>query len=354
MPPSAWFPQQLAGFLEAVWSAPAETAAARMAVERVAEAMDAEVAAIISGGRLIAAVGYPEGAAPLGELNLLTADGAAGELTVPGAGPSPATSVAMHYPPGTAFIVARAGPDGGLGHDEASLLQGMARVTSMAMRTQRLLDDERTAREESDRQAAENARLLAELTQRQDQLTEQAALRRVATLVAAQAAPGRIFAAVAEEAGRLLQADLSGVSMFGADQSQILLAAWSRTGSHVLLPIESPFKIEDDSLTALVLRSGRPARLDNYGGRSGHVEMLRKDLGIRSAIGAPIVVGGRVWGAMSVAGTQPEPLPAGSEQRLASFTELLATKSSTRSSSRCASCLTRPSRRCCATKPTGR
>ena len=329
MQPSAWFPQQLVGFLEAVWSSATETAAATMAVERAAEALDAEVAAIVSGDRLIAAVGYPEGDLPPEELKLLVAGGTAGELTVPGAGRSRVASAPMHYPPGAKFLVARAGSDGGLHQDEASLLQGMARVTSMAMRTQRLLDDERAAREESDRQAAENARLLTELTQRQDQLTElageQAALRRVATLVAAQAAPGRIFAAVAEEAGRLLQADLSGVSMFGVDQSQTLLAAWSRTGSHVLLPIESPFKIGDDSLAALVLQSGRPARLDNYGGRSDHVGMLRKDLGIRSAIGAPIVVGGRVWGTMSVAGTQLEPLPAGSEQRLASFTELLAT-----------------------------
>jgi signal transduction histidine kinase len=329
MPPTAWFSQQLVGFLEVVWSAPTETAAAWMAVERAAEALDAEVAAIMSGGRPVAAVGYPEGAEPLAELNRLATGGPAGELTVPGAGPSPAASVAMHYPPGAAFIVARAGADGGLGHDEASLLQGMARVTSMAMRTQRLLDDERAAREESDRQATENARLLTELTQRQDQLTdladEQAALRRVATLVAAQAAPGRIFAAVAEEVGRLLRADVSGISMFDVDQCETLMAAWSRTGSHVLLPIESPFKIEDDSLAALVLRSGRPARFDNYGGISDRVEMLRKDLGIRSAIGAPIVVGGRVWGSMSVASTQPEPLPLGAEQRLADFTELLAT-----------------------------
>jgi signal transduction histidine kinase len=329
MPPSAWFPQQLVGFLEAVWSAPTEAAAAWMAVERAAEALDAEVAAIMSGGHPVAAVGYPEGAAPLAELDLLVADGTAGELTVPGAGLSQAASVAMHYPPGAAFIVARAGPDGGLGHDEASLLQGMARVTSMAMRTQRLLDDERAAREESDRQAAENARLLTELTQRQEQLTEladeQAALRRVATLVAAQAAPARIFAAVAEEVGLLLRGDVGGVSTFDGDGCQIVMAVWSRTGAHIPLPIDSPITLEPDSLTALVARSGRPVRLDNYGGVSEQVTTLQKQLSLRSAVAAPILVGRRTWGVISVASSQPGPLPAGSEQRLADFTELLTT-----------------------------
>jgi signal transduction histidine kinase len=329
MPPSAWFPQQLVGFLEAVWPAPTETAAAQLAVERAAEALDAEVAAIVSGGQPIAVVGYPEGGAPLAELNLLVADGTAGELTVPSAGPSRAASVAMHYPAGAAFIVARAGPDAGLHHDEASLLQGMARVTSMVMRTQRLLDDERAAREESDGQAAENARLLAELTQRQQQLTEladeQAALRRVATLVAAQVAPDRIFAAVAEEVGRLLRGDTGSVSMLDEDGCQILMATWSRTGADIPLPIDSPIRLEPDSLTALVLRSGRPVRLDHYGGVSEQVTTLQKKLGLRSAVGAPILVGRRMWGVISVASSQPEPLPAGSEQRLADFTELLTT-----------------------------
>jgi signal transduction histidine kinase len=329
MPPSAWFPQQLVGFLEAVWSAPTETAAARMAIERAAEAMDAEVAAIVSAGHLFAAVGYPEGGVPLAELSLLVAGGQAGQLTVPGAGPSRAACVPMHYPPGAAFIVARAGPEGGLLHDEASLLQGMARVTSMAMRTQRLLDDERAAREESDRQAAENARLLTELTQRQEQLTElagvQAALRRVATLVAAQAAPARIFAAVAEEVGLLLRGDVSGISTFDGEGSQILMAVWSRTGAHIPLPIDSPVTLGPDSLAARVLRSGRPVRLDIDGGVSGQVPTIYTELGLHSAVGAPILVGRRTWGVISVASSRPEPLPAGAEQRLADFTELLTT-----------------------------
>ena len=302
MPAPSLLPQQLVAFLEAVWSARTEAAVALMAVERAAEALDAEIAAIVCENRVVAAVGYPEGAVPVRELVLIAEDGARHELTVPGAGVCPVDTVMLDYPLVGTFILARAGPGGGLRHDEASLLRGMARVTSMAMRTQRLLDDERAAREESDRQAAENARLLAELTQRQARLTElageQAALRRVATLVAAswgQADADRIFAAVAEEAGRLLRADTGAVAKFGPAGCFTVLAVWTKPGMDFHFRVGEQLPIEESSL--------------------------------RSMIGAPIMVGGRVWGLVTVGviSSRSEALPAGSEQRLADFTGLLAT-----------------------------
>ena len=331
MPTLTWFPQQLVAFLEAVWSARTEPAAGLTAVERAAEALDAEVAAIVCPDRVVAVVGYPEGAVPVRELTQIAADGAHHELTVPGAGACQAATVSLDYPPRATFVLARAGPDGGLRHDEASLLRGMARVTSMAMRTQRLLDDERAAREESERQATENARLLAELTLRQARLTElageQAALRRVATLVAAQAAAGRIFAAVAEEAGRILQADMGAVAKFGPEGCFTVLALWAKPGMDFPFPVGEQVPLEEGSLSARVLRSSRPSRLDTYAGATGRLAVIRDQFGLRSMIGAPIIVGGRVWGLVTVGviSSRPEALPAGSEQRLADFTELLAT-----------------------------
>ena len=333
MAASTWFPQQLVAFLEAVWSATTEAAAGRMAVERAAEALDAEIAAIVCPDRVIAVVGYPGGAVPVRELTLITADGGHHELTVPDVGVCRMATVSLDYPAGATFILARAGPDADLRHDEASLLRGMARVTSMAMRTQHLLDDERAAREESDRQATENARLLAELTQRQVRLTElaseQAALRHVATLVAAQAPADRIFAAVAEEAGRFLQADMGAVAKFGPEGHMTVLAIWTKTGTDFRFPVGQQVPIEEDSLTALVLRSGRPSRQDTYRSATGRLAELRDRLGLRAMIGAPIVVSGRVWGMVSVqdlgSRLEADALAVGSEQRLADFTELLAT-----------------------------
>jgi signal transduction histidine kinase len=310
MPALTWFPQQLVAFLEAVWSARTEPAAGLVAVERAAEALDAEVAAIVCPDRVVAVVGYPEGAIPVRELALIAADGDRHELTVPGAGACQAATVSLDYPPGATFVLARAGPDGGLRHDEASLLRGMARVTSMAMRTQRLLDDERAAQAH-----------LAELA------GEQAALRRVATLVAAQVPADRIFAAVAEEAGRILQADMGAVAKFGPEGCFTVLALWASPGMDFPFPVGEQVPLEEGSLSARVLRSGRPSRLDTYAGATGRLAMIRDRLGLRSMIGAPIIVGGRVWGLVTVGviSSRPEALPAGSEQRLADFTELLAT-----------------------------
>jgi signal transduction histidine kinase len=224
------------------------------------------------------------------------------------------------------LILARCGP-GGLSGEEASLLRGMARVTSMTMRILRLLDDERAAREHSDRQAAENARLLDALTERQALLErlaqEQAALRRVATLVAGQAPAEDIFAAVAQEVGRLLGADMGAVCRYESDGSVSLVASWSEAGIHI--PVGTRTGLEGRNVSAMVLQSGGPARLDSYEGLCGPLAALLREHGIRSSVGAPILVDGRVWGSMIACSNQPEPFPTDSEQRLAAFTELVAT-----------------------------
>src|SRR4030081_2194833 len=124
MPPSVWSTQQLAEFLAAVSSSETEASAALTAVERAAEALDAEVAAILCGGEVVAAVGYPEGAAPVAELSSVAADGGGG-LAGPGGGAFPAMGVARAHPPGGILVLARSGSEG-LSAEEASLLRGMA------------------------------------------------------------------------------------------------------------------------------------------------------------------------------------------------------------------------------------
>jgi signal transduction histidine kinase len=329
MAASKWFPQQLVAFLEAVWSATTEAEAGRMAVERAAETLDAEIAAIVCPDRVVAVVGYPGGAVPVRELTSITAGGGHHELTVPGVGVCRMATVSLDYPPGATFILARAGPDAGLRHDEASLLRGMARVTSTAMRTQHLLDDERAAREESDRQATENARLLAELTQRQVRLTElaneQAALRRVAVLVAGGALPEEVFGAVAEEVGRLLEVDFATLVRYDPQDAITVLGTWTRTGAPSPIPVGNRLPLGGRNLTTVVYQTGRSARVD-YDDVSGAIgDAAARDWGLRSSAGVPIRVEGRLWGAMFVAFTREESLPADTEARLAGFTELVAT-----------------------------
>src|SRR6266516_2788349 len=143
---------------------------------------------------------------------------------------------------------------------------------------------------------------------------EQAALRRVAVLVARAAPPGEVFAAVTEEAGRLLGAGHGAVRV---------VAAWSSTGAAV--PVGTRVGVGGRNVHTLVFQTGRAARLDDYAGVSGAAADVAREFGFRAAVGAPISVEGRLWGVMAVASTHEQPLPADTEARLAGFTELAAT-----------------------------
>jgi signal transduction histidine kinase len=325
MPRSAWSTQQLAEFLGGLSSAKTEASAARAAVERAAEALDAEVAAIVSGDELVAAVGYPEGSAPVAELAAVTPGVSRFALSVPSVGTCPATAVSLAHPPGATLVLARSS-SGGLSPEEASLLRGMAQVTSMTLRTLHLLADERGARQESERQAAENARLLTALTERQELLErladEQAALRRVATLVAGHTAPEEIFAAVTEEAAGLLGGGAGVACRYEGDGTITVVAGWGDLGRYI--PVGTRLDLEGESLAAMVLRATGPARID-YHETAGPIAERMLALGVRSSVGAPIVVEGRVWGVIIVTSKHADAFPTDSEERLAAFTELVAT-----------------------------
>jgi hypothetical protein len=91
---------------------------------------------------------------------------------------------------------------------------------------------------------------------------EQAALRRVATLVAGGAPPAEVFATVVEEVGRLLGTDLAHMVRFEPDETVTTVAGWSREGDHQPVGWRSPIKATD--LSRVVVRTGRPARIDRY------------------------------------------------------------------------------------------
>jgi signal transduction histidine kinase len=149
---------------------------------------------------------------------------------------------------------------------------------------------------------------------------EQGALRRVATLVAEGAPPLAVFAAVAEEVGRLLSADIVGVVRFDAEGTVTIVAVEGETSDRV--PVGAQIPVDERSISTLVRETGRPARIDDF---DADPRTALAPLGIRSAVGAPITVEGRLWGAISVGSTHDVPPPPGTEERLAAFTELVAT-----------------------------
>jgi GAF domain-containing protein len=152
---------------------------------------------------------------------------------------------------------------------------------------------------------------------------EQAALRRVATLVARAAPPEEVLAAVTEEAGRLLDASATILARYDPDGTQTTVGVWSATGT-LPVTVGTRTKLGGRNMSTLVFQTGRPARIDDYADVSGPVGAHARTASIRASVGAPISVAGRLWGVMIVASAS-EPLPEDAEARLAGFTELAAT-----------------------------
>ena len=152
---------------------------------------------------------------------------------------------------------------------------------------------------------------------------EQAALRRVATLVGRQPSPAEVFAAVTEEAGKLLDLDSAHLVRYERDETATVVGAWSPRGTVESAGTRVP--LEGDNIVGRVFRTQQPVRIDDYDDAGGPVAEKARSMGVRAAAGTPVLVGGRVWGAMVIGSARPEPLPAGTEMRIGAFTELAAT-----------------------------
>jgi signal transduction histidine kinase len=152
---------------------------------------------------------------------------------------------------------------------------------------------------------------------------EQAALRRVATLVARGVPPEEVFAAVTEEVGRLLPVEFAGMGRCEPDGTLTSTAAWGTAVRH--FPVGRRFALGGKNLASIVAETGRPARIDGYADASGPLGIAARDHGVGSGVGTPVIVDGRRWGVVFAGSSGNEPLPADTEARLASFTELAAT-----------------------------
>jgi PAS domain S-box-containing protein len=170
---------------------------------------------------------------------------------------------------------------------------------------------------------------IRDVTQRQrDELAlralaeEQAALRRVATTVALEADQERLFRDVTEEVGRLLGANSANTLRFEPDGTGVVVGAWS-TGGVQAVPLGTRETLDGATAGAQILRSGRPARVDSFEGVEGSTAELLRSLGFCSAVGAPINLGGRLWGAVLISSVEECAFPEGAERRVGDFAELV-------------------------------
>ena len=152
---------------------------------------------------------------------------------------------------------------------------------------------------------------------------EQMALRRVATLVARQPSPAAVFAKVAEELGLLLGAESVIMHRYDSPQETTVVASWGELVN--AFPVGGRLPLEPDTIAGTVRRTQRPARIDDYTKVRGSLAPRFLKLGLRSAAGAPIIVDGELWGAVSAGTFGSKLMPPDAESRIGEFTELVAT-----------------------------
>ena len=168
--------------------------------------------------------------------------------------------------------------------------------------------------------AIANARRRDEL---RDLAESQGALRRVATLVAQDADPHTVFVAVASEAARVL--GVGAVSLIRYDpQTQLFTKIFGTHGDRAAVPDGGSWPIEDCPEGALILKTEKPARIDDWTLLPGDVAARHREQGFGQAVAAPVVLDGAIWGHVAAFGEVDDLLPVGCETRLADFTQLMA------------------------------
>jgi signal transduction histidine kinase len=153
-------------------------------------------------------------------------------------------------------------------------------------------------------------------------VTEQSALRQVATLVARESSPDQLFAVVAEQGARVFNVPHVRVVRYEPDSS-VVVGGFSEDDDEPF-PIGSRWPLDSPGVIATVRQTGRPARVEDYAHMTGEIAAVVRGAGMRSAVASPIVVGRRLWGAMVVLSARHEPFPENTEAWLTDFTELVA------------------------------
>jgi signal transduction histidine kinase len=153
---------------------------------------------------------------------------------------------------------------------------------------------------------------------------QQAALRRVATLVARGVPPSEVFSAVVAELANCLDVQNAALFRYEPDGTALLLAAADEPGLEKM-PVGERFSLDGENVAAMVRRHGRVARMDSYDHAAGSAAARMRALGLRSAVGAPIMADNRVWGVAVAGSSRSDAFPPGAEQRVGHFADLVAT-----------------------------
>jgi signal transduction histidine kinase len=152
---------------------------------------------------------------------------------------------------------------------------------------------------------------------------EQAALRRIATLVASEPTPSALFERVTEEVVELLGVPSASLVRYDTDDRATVVATFTEPGTDGVT-LGAAVGLDGETVVARVHRSGHAERVDGYDGGGGALAHRLRALGFRSSVGAPVSVGGRLWGTLVASTRETGGLPKDTERRLCDFAELVA------------------------------
>jgi signal transduction histidine kinase len=127
---------------------------------------------------------------------------------------------------------------------------------------------------------------------------------------------------VTEEVGRLLGLPGAAVVQYDGARTASVVGGWSEDGKP-LLPVGTSLELDGDTVLAKVLHTGAAQRVERYDDASGTLADTLRSAGYRAAVAAPVIVAGRLWGALLAATTSHEPLPEGLERWLCDFADLV-------------------------------
>ncbi|HEV3282687.1 MAG TPA: EAL domain-containing protein [Solirubrobacteraceae bacterium] len=304
----SWTTQQLVEFLSLVSSFPDEESAIAGAVERAAEALEAEVGAVVSDGRLLASTGFSAGNVQA-EMLLAAAAGRSSVIEVPGAGSCAVIAVPLEDGMSGQLVLARAGD--AFDSQEANLLRGMGRVLTLGLRALRVLAAERTLREHSQEQALENARLLARLRERQRLHERLAGIQRA---IVQRSELQDVLDAVVGGAAEFLELDAVGLRLLDPEDDEWTVLVASRGMDAERFPIGSRAHIRDGVGGRAVSRKGLVVAQHGDLDEEAVAGLVCRSL--EWAIAAPIFENGRVVGALSVGSRNPSRAYSESEEHV--------------------------------------
>jgi diguanylate cyclase (GGDEF)-like protein len=304
----SWTTQQLVEFLSLVSSFPDEHSAICGAVERAAEALEAEVGAVVSGGRLLASTGFSADNVQIGLL-VAAAEGKVTTIEVPGAGECAVISVPLEDGMYGRLVLARGGE--AFNRQEANLLRGMGRVLTLALQALRVLADERALREHSEEQAVENASLLASLRERQALLERLFEIQRA---IVQRAELGNVLDAVVAGTAEFLGLDAVGLRLLDTEDEEWTVLVGSRGMDADKFPIGSRAHVDDGVGGRAVTEEGLVVAQHGDCDAAAVAGLVCRSL--EWAMAAPIFENGRVVGALSVGSRDPDRAYAAAEEKV--------------------------------------